>query len=143
MLGGNIDAIVQIKRTGAKNAIGERENSWLNVLKVRGWLDYASGEAHYSTFKAKVQESSHLFICDYCEDVKRLFYLLDGSGDYIFDSDNCTIRTKTDADGERFESVTSENARMLINGSYYDIVLIDNPMELNQHYEIYLNKVGQ
>lgn len=143
MIGGNIDAIIQIKHTGSKNDIGERVSSWLNVAKVRGWLDFMSGEAKYSSFNAKVQESSHLFMCDYQEDIEKLYYLLDGDENYIFDSDNCTIRTKTGAENEAFESVTSENARLLIKGKIYDIVLIDNTMELNQHYEIYLKKVGQ
>lgn len=143
MIGGNIDAIIQIRHNGAKNMIGERTSHWLSVSKVRGWLDYMSGESKYSSFSAKVQESSHLFICDYQEDVKKLYYLLDNKGNYVFDSDNCTIRTKIGADGDKFESVTSENARLLINGKIYDIVLIDNPMELNQHYEIYLKEVGE
>ena len=142
MIGGNIDAIIQIKHTGSKNAIGEQNDDWLNVLKIRGWLDFSSGEAKYNTYKAKVEESSHIFVCDYQEDIKNLCYLLDGEGDYIYDSDNCTIRTRTFADGNA-ESITSENARMFIKGRKYDIVLIDNPMELNQHYEFYLKAVGQ
>ena len=38
--------------------------------------------------------------------------------------------------------ITSENARMLVNGKIYDIVLIDNPMELNQQLEFYLKYTG-
>lgn len=40
------------------------------------------------------------------------------------------------------EGVTTENSRMLINGKTYDIMLIDNPMELCEHYEIYLKFTG-
>lgn len=40
------------------------------------------------------------------------------------------------------EGVTAENSRMLINGKSYDIMLIDNPMELCEHLEIYLKFTG-
>jgi hypothetical protein len=35
------------------------------------------------------------------------------------------------------------NKRMVINGNVYDVLMIDNPMELNQHLEIYLKYVGE
>jgi hypothetical protein len=38
--------------------------------------------------------------------------------------------------------VTSENARMVIEGLVYEILLIDNPMNMNRHLEIYLRYVG-
>lgn len=40
------------------------------------------------------------------------------------------------------EGVTAENSRMLIKGKAYDIMLIDNPMEINSHYEIFLKFIG-
>ena len=40
------------------------------------------------------------------------------------------------------ERITAENARMVINGKAYDIMLIDNPMEMNQQLEIYLKYTG-
>lgn len=141
-IGGNINAIVQIKCSNSKNEIGERVISWFNVDKLWGWLDFMSGEAKYGTYNAKVEESSHLFICDYKEDITKLCCLLDGNGDYIFDSDNCTIRTRTSADSDDIKSVTSENARMIIDNVIYDVVLIDDPMKLHQHYEFYLKVAG-
>ncbi|WP_407399690.1 head-tail adaptor protein [Treponema sp.] len=39
-------------------------------------------------------------------------------------------------------SINTENSRMVINNQYYDIVLIDNPMELNAQIEIYLKYTG-
>lgn len=141
MIGGNINAVVQIKSSGNKNEIGERVSSWHNVVELWGWLDFMSGEAKYSTYNAKVEESSHLFICDYKDDITKLCCLLDGNGDYIFDSSNCIIRTRTSADGE-FERLTSENSRMIVDGIVYDIVLIDDPMKLHQQYEFYLKAAG-
>lgn len=38
--------------------------------------------------------------------------------------------------------IDTENARMVINGKTYDIKIIDNPMELNAHYEIFLKYTG-
>lgn len=139
-IGGNMNAVIQIKQSGGKNEIGERVTSWIDVLKLHGWLDFMSGEARYLTYNAKVQESSHLFICDYKEDIRKLCSILDGSCDYIFDCCNCTIRERTSDDSAN--SVTSENARMIVDGVTYDIVLIDDPMNLHQHYEFYLKAVG-
>lgn len=39
-------------------------------------------------------------------------------------------------------SVTNENARLLIDEQIYEIVLIDNPMNMKEHLEIYLKFVG-
>ena len=38
--------------------------------------------------------------------------------------------------------ITAESSRAIINGKRYDIMLIDNPMELNQQLEIYLKYTG-
>ena len=40
------------------------------------------------------------------------------------------------------ERISAENARVTINGKRYDIMLIDNPMEMNQQLEIYLKYTG-
>lgn len=141
MIGGNIVATIQLNKVDGKNAIGEGIVNWLNVAQINGWLDFISGEAKYNTFNAKIEESSHVFICDYTKDLEKLYYLLDGSGDYIFDVNNCTFRTATG--DEVADKVTSENSRMIIKEQVYDIVYIDNPMELNQHFEFYLKLVGR
>lgn len=141
MIGGNIVATIQLNKVDGKNAIGEGIVNWLNVAQINGWLDFISGEAKYNTFNAKIEESSHVFICDYTKDLEKLYYLLDGSGDYIFDVNNCTIRTATG--DEVADKVTSENSRMIIKEQVYDIVYIDNPMELNQHFEFYLKLVDR
>ena len=40
------------------------------------------------------------------------------------------------------QGVQAENSRMTINGKAYDITLIDNPMEMNEQFEIYLKYTG-
>lgn len=107
-IGGNIIGTVQVN-TVAKNAIGEGEKTWVNAFSHAGWLDLQSGDSKYSTHSAKLEESTHVFICDY------------HSGIY---------------------ALSGRDTRMIIKGMVYDILLIDNPMEMNEQLEIYLRKVG-
>lgn len=64
-IGGNINAVVQVRIGTTKNAIGEGIINWADAQTLHGWLDLFSGRASYSTYNAKIQESTHLFICDY------------------------------------------------------------------------------
>lgn len=109
-IGGNITATIQVY-TSAKNDIGENVKTWADVQMLKGWLDLSSGDSKYTTYNAKIQESTHIFIADYVQ--------LDSR-------------------------ITAEGARMLIDGRRYDILLIDNPMEMGSgsQLEIYLKYTG-
>lgn len=109
-IGGNITAVIQTA-TVTKNAIGEQVKSWSDALTLKGWLDLSAGDSRYTTYNAKIQESTHIFIADYVP-------LADG--------------------------IQAENSRMTINGKVYDILLIDNPMEMGSgsQLEIYLKYTG-
>lgn len=107
MIGGNIEAILQQKTGSTVNAIGERIHGWSDVQKLWGWLDLSSGDSKY-THDAKLQESTHIFLCDH-----------------------------TNID--RF----ADDKRLVVNGLKYDVLLIDDPMELHQHLEIYLKYIGR
>lgn len=109
-IGGNITAVVQTATT-TKNAIGEQVKSWTNAQTLKGWLDLSSGDSKYTTYNAKIQESTHVFIADYVP-------LAAG--------------------------IQAENSRMTINGKIYDVLLIDNPMEMGSgsQLEIYLKYTG-
>ena len=109
-IGGNTKAQFQICTT-AKNDIGEHVQTWTNAQSIKGWLDLSSGEARFSTYNAKIQESTHVFIADYVP--------LDSR-------------------------ITAESSRMVINGKRYDVLLIDNPMEMGtgSQLEIYLKYTG-
>lgn len=61
---GNIDAIIQ-EKTITKNAIGESVEAWTARESLKGYLDYQSGEAQMQVVNAKVEQSTHIFICDY------------------------------------------------------------------------------
>ena len=109
-IGGNITAVIQTATT-TKNAIGEQVKSWADAQTLKGWLDLQTGDSRYTTYNAKIQESTHVFIADYVP-------LADG--------------------------IQAENSRMTINGKVYDILVIDNPMEMasGSQLEIYLKFTG-
>lgn len=106
-MGGNITAQLQVKTT-TKNAIGEAVPTWKTRHTLTGFLDLANGNARYTAYDAKMQESTHYFLCDYTE----------------------------------LPGVTAENARLQIAGKTYDVLAIDDPMELHAHLEIYLKYTG-
>ena len=115
-IGGNTQAVIQVKTFARdengkyiRDSIGSIVMAWEDAQTVKGWLDMASGDSRYTTYNAKIQESTHFFISDY---------------------------VKLD------ERISAENARMRINGKLYDIVLLDNPMELNAQLEFYLKYTG-
>lgn len=64
MIGGNITAELQISTT-QKNRIGESVKAWFTADTITGFLDLSSGDSKYTTFNAKIQESTHVFIADY------------------------------------------------------------------------------
>ena len=48
-----------------KNSLGEGIESWETVQSIRGWLDLSSGDSSRTTYNAKIQESTHVFVSDY------------------------------------------------------------------------------
>lgn len=134
-IGGNQIALFQVKDEGQKNSIGERIHTWVDVASAKGWLDLANGNSRNTTFSAKIQESTHIFLCDY-QSFKGL------SGRWVWDALNFINGSISDATLEEAVDVTSENARMLIDGQVYQIQVIDDPMGMHQHLEIYLKFVG-
>ncbi len=135
MIGGNTLALFQVRDGGKKNAIGEREHNWVDVASSKGWLDLSGGDSKYTTYNAKIQESTHIFLCDY-QTFKGL------SGEWVWDTLNFISGEISTLTSDKKVDVTSENARMLIDGLIYQIMLIDDPMNLHQHLEIYLKFVG-
>ena len=107
-IGGNITGSIQTKTT-VKNAIGESEATWADAFRQVGWLGLQSGDSKRTNFNAKLEESTHVFLCDY------------HSGIYALED---------------------QDTRMIIKGFVYDVLLIDNPDEMDEQLEIYLRKVG-
>lgn len=106
MIGGNIEAVLQQKSGSSINEIGERIQSWTDAATLTGWLDMQSGDSKY-TYNAKLQESTHIFLCDYVP-IDR----------------------------------NAADKRLMVAGTVFDVLLIDDPMELHQQLEIYLRSVG-
>ena len=108
-IGGNITATIQTKSGNGRNEIGEAVITWENKLSFSGWLGLQSGDSKRTTFNSKIEESTHVFLCDF------------HAGVY---------------------SLADQNTRMTFKGSMYDVLLIDNPDEMDEQLEIYLRKIG-
>ena len=108
-IAGNIAAQLQLNTGTVKNEIGEMIPQWITVNTLSGWLDLSSGDSKRTVYDAKIQESTHIFVCDFMQIDQR---------------------------------IKAENSRMIVNGRIYDVVLIDNPMELNYQLEIFLKYTG-
>lgn len=118
MIGGNITVLLQVRAGYTKNDIGERIPVWKDVMELTGFLDYMSGDSRNGTYNAKIQESTHLFIGDY----KPIPGTLSANGKTV--------------------KVRAENSRIMADSELYDVVLMDNPMRLNKHWEIFLKYTG-
>lgn len=134
MIGGNIEAVIQLLTSTTKNSIGERVPQWENVVQLKGFLDLSSGESKYTTYNAKIQESTHVFICDYANIIA---LGTDWKWDEM-DFNNSFINTNS----AESIAIDSENSRMIIKGKVYDVMLVDDPMELHKQLEIYLKYTG-
>ncbi len=105
-IGGNIQAIVQMKGT-TRNDLGETVNEFKDLKTILGYLDYMSGESTFARYNAKLEDTTHIFLCDYTE-------------------------------------LPEENEmRLLIKNKPYEVKLIDVPMGIKYHMEIYLRYVGK
>lgn len=134
-ISGNIHALLQVKDKGAKNSIGAYEIEWVDCTSLKGWLDLSTGDSKHNVFSAKVQESTHIFLCDFTS-LKNL------STKWVWNPFSFLTGIINNSEQERIVDVTSENARMVIQGQVYEILLIDNPMNMNEHLEIYLRFIG-
>lgn len=64
MIEGNTIAEIKVRST-TKNEIGATTQAWTTVQSIKGWLDLMGGDSKYSTYNAKLQESTHVFVADY------------------------------------------------------------------------------
>ena len=134
-IGGFTQAVLQVKDTCAYNALGERVHKWVDVACVAGWLDLSNGESKWTSFQAKVQESTHFFLCDYTS-LKNL------SAKWLWNPLNLISSVINTESGSELVSVTTDNSHMVVDGNVYEILLIDDPMGMHHHLEFYLRFVG-
>ena len=64
-IGGNITGTIQTKASSGKNKIGEVVHLWDDAFSPVGWLGLQTGEQKRSSFNVKIEESTHVFLCDY------------------------------------------------------------------------------
>ena len=64
-IGGNLEAVIQTKAFIGTNEIGEAVHDWSDTVSFRGWLGMQSGGAARANYSAKIEESTHVFLCDY------------------------------------------------------------------------------
>lgn len=64
-IGGNIKAVLQEKTGSGKNAIGEAETSYTDRITLTGWLGLQTGDIRRTAYFAKIEESTHVFLCDF------------------------------------------------------------------------------
>lgn len=63
---GNVTAQIQaITNDNTFNKIGERVHGWNTIHDAVGFLDLMNGDSHFTNYDAKIQESTHIFLCDY------------------------------------------------------------------------------
>lgn len=102
-MGGNIEGVLQVKNT-TKNDFGEKISTYIDYKTLNGFLDFVSGDSSYrNNYKGKLEETTHVFICDYVN-----------------------------------LNINQSECRLVIDNKIYDVLLIDNPMNLNHHLEILL-----
>lgn len=65
MIGGSTKLQLQRKKETGKTAIGTAIVGWEDVITLIGWLDLNSGDTKTTVFDARIQQSTHVFICDY------------------------------------------------------------------------------
>lgn len=65
MIDGNTTIAIQIINGTTRDNVGSRVPNWETVQHLTGWLDLSSGDSKRTTFNAKIQESTHMFIGDY------------------------------------------------------------------------------
>ena len=108
-IGGNIKATIQTKASNGRNAMGEAEVTGSDAFSHSGWLGLQSGDSKRTPYLAKLEESTHVFLCDYHEGIYAL---------------------------------ADQDTRLVCKGNMYDVLLIDNPDEMDEQLEIYLRRVG-
>lgn len=63
-IGGNVDCVLSYQET-TTSAIGEDVTSWRELQTIRGFLDLMNNGKDFATYNKAMEDSTHIFICDY------------------------------------------------------------------------------
>ena len=105
-IGGNTKAVIQVS-TVEKNEYGIQQKTWQDVQTLRGWFDLLGGDSRYRVYNAKIEESSHVFLCDYT----------------ILNPKVWTENSRMVIDGEAYDITLIDNPMRLKEGSQWEIFL--------------------
>ena len=118
-IGGNIELVLKCKNGFETNEIGEKIPSYIDYITLKGFLDMSNTNTSHSTYNAKIQDSTHYFICDYVE----LPCIKDEKGN--------------------LRKPVANDLKATCNGKEFDVLWVDNPMDGCAFvYEIYLEYKG-
>lgn len=104
---GNTLCTFYIKKSGGVNEIGEASTEWARYAEKYGIFDYSGGTTQRD-YKVKIEDSTHIFLCNYFDMTK----------------DESELRAS-------------------ILGTNYEVIKIDDVMNKNVQYEIYLKQLGE
>lgn len=68
---GNLHAVIQTA-TAALNDIGEAVVTWTTAAETDGFLSLQNGDSPRQNFNAKIEESTHIFLCEYNDTIYAL-----------------------------------------------------------------------
>ena len=63
-IGGNVDCVLKYE-TFTTSIIGERVKDWVNLQTIHGFLDLMNNGKDFATYNKAMEDSTHVFICDY------------------------------------------------------------------------------
>lgn len=111
-LGGNKEAILLVKKRGEKTKYGTRKNEFEEVKRITGYLDKRTTYDKHNVMDTEIEQSNHFFLCGY-EEI-----------------------------GDIYKQYDEYDCGLEIDGEFYTVTHFDNVMELDEHFEIYLRRVG-
>lgn len=115
MIGGNTYLSLKVKtKEYVLNEIGERVPKTNEYMQLWGFLDLSTVDTKHTIYNTKIEESDYIFICDYKE------------------------LEKVDGEIPKTFQLTAT-----CNNKEFDVLLIDDPQELHEHFEIYLRYKGE
>lgn len=63
-IGGNINCVLKYESV-TTSAIGEDVTEWVELQTIRGFLDLLNQGKDFATYNRAMEDSTHVFICDY------------------------------------------------------------------------------
>lgn len=105
-IGGNTDAqLVRLK--SVVNTIGESEPQEEPAVTLHGWLDMTGGDSRYTTYHAKTEEATHVFVADWVQLPENL------------SPENCCLL----CGGKQYDVLQIDNPMGMADGSQLEIYL--------------------